>query len=227
MDNLKLYNDVRKVPIEAQKTISAGKLKGFTDINPMWRIKALTEQFGVCGVGWYVEKIKEWTEKNENGEVAVFIDITLFVGVNGVWSKGIFGTGGSMLISLENKTDWDTKEKTKQLVINDECYKMAYTDAISVACKSLGFGADVYWDKDKTKYTSAKEETEPDQPVRLDSYGNVIHFCDDCKQEILATSKSTAEEIIAKSTKYYKKELCSSCANKEYLKRQEAKKEAK
>lgn len=32
---------------------------------------------------------------------------------------------------------------------------MATTDAISVACKQLGIGADIYWDKDKTKYSSA------------------------------------------------------------------------
>lgn len=29
---------------------------------------------------------------------------------------------------------------------------MALTDALSVACKALGIAADVYWDKDKTKY---------------------------------------------------------------------------
>ena len=43
---------------------------------------------------------------------------------------------------------------------------MAYTDAISVACKSLGMGADVYWGdskyptqekKDATKKTTTKE----------------------------------------------------------------------
>ena len=45
-DNLELYNKGRAVPEEAKKTIQAGKLKGFTDINPMWRIKTLTEMFG-------------------------------------------------------------------------------------------------------------------------------------------------------------------------------------
>lgn len=41
--------------------------------------------------------------------------------------------------------------------VSDECYKMATTDALSVACKQLGIGADVYFEKDKTKYTSANE----------------------------------------------------------------------
>ena len=37
---------------------------------------------------------------------------------------------------------------------------MALTDAISVACKALGFGADVYWQADATKY-AARENAQP------------------------------------------------------------------
>ena len=36
---------------------------------------------------------------------------------------------------------------------DDEAFKKALTDAISVACKCLGFGADIYWQADRTKYT--------------------------------------------------------------------------
>ena len=35
MDNLKVYNAVREVPQEAQTKIMGGRLKGFTDINPV------------------------------------------------------------------------------------------------------------------------------------------------------------------------------------------------
>jgi molecular chaperone DnaK (HSP70) len=49
--------------------------------------------------------------------------------------------------------------------VNDECFKMALTDAISVACKALGVGADVYWQEDRTKYDGREEgkkgETRP------------------------------------------------------------------
>lgn len=37
---------------------------------------------------------------------------------------------------------------------------MALTDALSVACKALGVAADVYWQSDKSKYTS---DTQPEQ----------------------------------------------------------------
>lgn len=49
------------------------------------------------------------------------------------------------------------KEKSG-MYTSDECYKMALTDALSVACKALGVAADVYWQADKTKYT---RDTEP------------------------------------------------------------------
>ena len=150
--NLELYEKIRKVPEEAKKTIGAGRLKGMTDINPMWRIKTLTEQFGPCGIGWYYETTKQWIEEVGEERVAC-VNINLYYQLNGEWSMPVFGTGGSKLSTVE----------TKGVYVSDECYKMAVTDAISVACKSLGMGADVYWNKDRTKYsptTPGQEEFE-------------------------------------------------------------------
>lgn len=77
--NLSIYERVRCVPNEAKKEIEAGRLKGKRDINPMWRIKALTEVFGPAGFGWYTEIVRTWTEASESGEMAVFVDINLYV----------------------------------------------------------------------------------------------------------------------------------------------------
>ena len=142
MENMTIYNATRDVPEEAKKPIKGGRLNGKTDINPMWRIKTLTEQFGPCGIGWYYNVTKQWIVEHEE-ESAAFVNIELFIKVDGEWSKPIFGNGGSMFA---------TKEKNG-IYVSDECYKMATTDALSVACKQLGFGADVYWDKDNTKYS--------------------------------------------------------------------------
>lgn len=148
MGNLDLYNKVKSVPEKAKKTIGAGRTKGFTDINPMWRIKVLTEEFGPCGFGWYYTVEKKWTETVGN-ETCAFVDISLFVKIGDEWSKPIHGTGGSRLATSERSG----------VHVSDECYKMATTDAISVACKQLGIGADVYWDKDKTKYDCKQDES--------------------------------------------------------------------
>lgn len=148
MDNMTLYESFRQVPKEAKREIKGGRMSGKTDINPMWRIKVLTEQFGPCGIGWYYKPIRKWLEARGD-EVAAFVDIELYVKHEGEWSMPISGTGGNMFV---------TKEKSG-IHVSDECYKMATTDAISVACKQLGIGADVYWDSDSTKYTNTRQDT--------------------------------------------------------------------
>lgn len=157
MNNLDIYNAAKEVPEKAKRQIKGGRLSGKTDINPMWRIKKMTELFGPCGIGWYYKIINKWTEKSGD-EIAAFVDIEMYVRQDGEWSMPIHGTGGSMFV---------TKEKSG-LFVSDECYKMATTDAISVACKQLGIGADVYFDADKTKYSKSKEDI-PDVDIEKNS----------------------------------------------------------
>lgn len=145
MANLDLYNSWRAVPKEAQKTINGGNLNGKTDINPQWRIRVLTETFGPVGFGWYTNILEHWSdETNIDGKVecSAWVRVALFVKYNGEWSQPIEGIGGSKYAG-----------KGRGSELNDEAFKMAETDAISVACKKLGIGADIYWDKDNTKYT--------------------------------------------------------------------------
>ena len=145
MEKMIIYDQVKEVPAEAKKTIKGGRLNGMTDIKPMWRIQKLTEVFGPCGIGWKtIIKNKEIIEGANEEKIAI-VDIYLYVKLDGVWSDAIEGTGGSSFISKESKG----------LYTSDECFKMAYTDALSVACKSLGMGADVYWGDNKYN-TNAK-----------------------------------------------------------------------
>lgn len=143
MGNLDLYNKVRNVPETAQKEIKGGRLKGMTDINPQWRIQTLTEQFGVCGFGWKIKILRLWLEEGA-GETTANAEIELYIKIDGEWSDGIAGVGGSKFVSDEKDGPFTS----------DECYKMAVTDAISVACKMLGIGADIYWQQNRTKYSS-------------------------------------------------------------------------
>ena len=159
-NNLSIYERVRSVPKEAKKEIEAGRLKGKNDINPMWRIKKLTEVFGPAGFGWYTEIVRTWTEASESGEMAVFVDIHLFVKKDGEWSKPIYGNGGNRLVANEKK--YENGQQVYVPFLDDDAYKKAYTDAISEAAKALGVGADVYFEKDKGKYASeAKPVSEP------------------------------------------------------------------
>lgn len=171
MENMKIYNAVRNCPKEAQKPIQGGRLKGKTDINPMWRIKKLTELFGPCGFGWVTEIRRQWIESAPNTmERIANVEIALRVKWGGEWSEPIIGIGGAMFISYES---------SGKLYVDDECFKKAYTDAISVACKALGVAADIYWSADATKYDEPSRPATPkvkmlresvlDDPERLNN----------------------------------------------------------
>ena len=172
MENLSIYDRAREVPNDAQKPISAGRLKGMTDINPMWRIKKLTELFGPCGIGWGYTIDKQWIEDGANAERAAFCNISLWIKVDGEKSEPIPGTGGSTFVAKESRG----------MYTSDEAFKMALTDAISVSCKALGIGADVYW-KDKTKY-----DTQPTTARLSDKNKALIN------KMVVAAAKSTEKK---------------------------------
>ncbi len=149
MDNLRIWDAVKQPPASALKQILGGRLKGKTDISPQWRYKVMTEQFGVCGTGWKYEIKRVWSEPAPEGEVLAFAEVYLYTKRGDVWSDPIPGVGGSMLVDKE----------TSGLHASDEAYKMAITDALSVAMKMLGVGADVYmglWDG--TKYVEKAKQ---------------------------------------------------------------------
>ena len=187
-NNLRFYDQVREVPENAKREITSGRLKGKTDINPMWRIKALTELYGPVGIGWkYVITQKEIVD-GANGEKAAFVDINLFYKEDGTWSEAIPGTGGASFVAKESKG----------MHTNDECFKMALTDAISVAAKAIGVAADVYWDKDSTKY-SEQAGTDEDYV-----------FCASCRKKIKVSDGIEAMNNDTGEVRL----LCKSCARK-------------
>lgn len=192
MNNMELYNKVRSVPENAQKEIKGGRLKGMTDINPQWRIQTLTEQFGMCGFGWKVEIVRLWLENGAN-EITANAEIKLFVKVDGEWSDGIVGIGGSKLVAVEKDGAYTS----------DECYKMAVTDAISVACKMLGFGADIYWQQNRTKYQNVKPASEFNKKLEEATHGNELH-CSECDEVV-------SEKVAKYSLDKFGRVLCYNC----------------
>lgn len=166
MDNMELFRQFENTADEAKKPIEAGRLKGFTDINPMWRFKRLTEVFGPVGIGWKYQITDKKVIPGADGVVSAFVDILLYYKFNGEWSEGIPGTGGSSFVA---------KEKSG-LYTSDECFKMALSDAIGTACKALGMSADIYFSKDRSKYTTSQEAPETKMETFEDAIGLVISF---------------------------------------------------
>lgn len=131
-------------PRVALKPIMAGRLKGKNDINPVWRLKVMSDVFGTVGVGWKYELHDPVFRTGPDNQEAVFVRCDLYIKDGEEWSAPITGWGGNMFVEKERNG----------LHLNDEAIKMAATDALGTAMKSLGVAADVYQGIFDTKYSS-------------------------------------------------------------------------
>ena len=155
---LEIYNALSRPPASALKQINGGRLNGKTDINPQWRYKAMTEQFGLAGIGWKYVIDKLWTEQGSDGQVFAWARVSVYVKDGDAWGDAVQGVGGNFLIE---------KEKSG-LHNNDEGFKMAITDALGTALKIIGVAADIHagmWDG--SKYKDAAPATTPASPRPL------------------------------------------------------------
>lgn len=163
--NLRFYNKGRELPADAIKPIVSGRLKGKSDVNPMWRMKRMTEIFGPIGFGWKYVIDKQWTE-TYGTETKCFCNVLLYVRdpETKEWSEPIPGCGGSSIVTLERNGAY----------VNDEGYKMALTDALSIAMKPLGIGANIWYGPKANGHNESKyEEGTRDQSNQQASPGKV------------------------------------------------------
>lgn len=173
-ENMRHWNKVCRPDPKVMKPIQAGRLKGKSDINPQWRMQAMTETFGPVGFGWNYTVEKLWMEPGSGNQMAAFALVNVTYKDNGEWSCPIPGIGGSMFIENEKNGPYTS----------DEAYKMAVTDALSVAFKALGLAAEVYLGNfDGSKYKTSpppqdngkKPELSQVQKDIINALGDIFH----------------------------------------------------
>lgn len=207
--NLRFYNQGRKVPADALKKIQAGRLKGMSDINPMWRMKRLTEIFGPVGFGWKYTIDRQWAEAYGQ-DVKVFCNISLYVRdpETKEWSDAIPGVGGSAVVSSEKNGPY----------VNDEAYKMALTDALSIAMKPLGIGGDIWYGEKATGHNESKYEqytrTENGQYSQQNGGTSAVAFTGAQLQQALSELNAvTSEQAFQELWGKWAKEAPALCMN--------------
>lgn len=147
--NLRFYSQGCEVPPDALKEIKGGRLRGMSDVNPMWRMKRMTEIFGPVGFGWKYTIDRFWTE-TYGEEVKCFCQVSLFIRdpETKEWSDAIPGTGGSAIVKKEKGMNY----------VDDEGYKMALTDALSIAMKPIGIGGNIWYGSKAKGHNESKYE---------------------------------------------------------------------
>lgn len=126
----------RTDPSATQPFKKAGGFSG-TQIDPVWRLQRMTEQFGPVGLGWGYDIMDRWREdftiRDRNGvasdKTSVFVQVRLWYVDEQTGERCYTGPqiGGT---EVERATD--------------EVYKMAVTDGIGKCMLQLGLAADIY-----------------------------------------------------------------------------------
>lgn len=188
--NLRFYSRGCEVPQDALKRINAGRLKGMSDVNPMWRMKRMTEIFGPCGIGWKYTIDRQWVEAYGE-EVKCFCNVSLYVRdpETKEWSDAIPGNGGSAIVSKEKNGPY----------VNDEGYKMALTDALSIAMKPLGIGGNIWYGEKATghnesKYEAYTQEQQTSQEQQVRGTTALAYTGEQLKQALSDLNASTTEQ---------------------------------
>lgn len=158
-ENTALWNELRTTPQEYTKQFQrAGGFSG-KSIDPVYRIRRLTERFGPCGMGWGFVQEDQWSDGG-TGVYCVYIRGYLWYRLNGKRYKTCSHTGG-----------------TDASRTPDEAYKMAETDALGKCCVDIGLAVDVYMgEHDGDKYQERQDKPrngyQPDQAGRRPAGSN-------------------------------------------------------
>jgi hypothetical protein len=189
IDNMIHYNNLKAVPSNALKPITAGRLKGRSDISPQWRIEVMTQEFGVCGIGWKYDIVKSWTQETSDNQIMVFVQINLYIKSEESWSEPIPAIGGDFIV----------KKESNGMYANDESYKMAVTDALGVCMKMIGVAADVYRGlANDTKYGREKpSQFDSEQQNKVTNTNTSTQPKKDSQQAQTSNTVPSANQLIA------------------------------
>lgn len=151
MSNLDIWNKLGKTdPAHTKSFNRAGGFKG-TAIKPIYTEQKMTEQFGVCGVGWGIDEPKFQVVPGNDGQMAVYCWVSIWIKDGDTVSAPIHGVGGDMVVV----------KQSAGLRTDDEAFKKAFTDAVGNAMKHLGMSADVHMGRfDDDKYVSGRRGEE-------------------------------------------------------------------
>ena len=121
-NNMNLWNSVCTTPAEYLKQFTrSGGFSG-KSIDPVYRIRKLTEMFGPVGKGWRFVVSKRWSENN-----CVYVSGHIWYKIGDEQCETCEHTGGTEI----GRTP-------------DEAYKMSETDALGKCALDIGIAADVY-----------------------------------------------------------------------------------
>ena len=153
-DNLKLWHQVEKTPIEHTKNITGKSYKG-TSPKPHYLVQKATETFGPCGIGWGFSV----EERIESGAMIAdgFFEKMHIAKVK-VWYKW---DGERGEVEHIGGTVFSGKYASGKTFTDEDAPKKSVTDALVKALSMIGFAGDIFMGRyDDSKYLQELRQEE-------------------------------------------------------------------
>lgn len=158
-ENMKFWESVKKTDPKRVKPITGKQYKGNSP-QPYYLVERMTEQFGMCGIGWGLNIINERMERLTDTDI-------LHVAVVEIWYV-LGDKKGS--ISQIGQTKACYKTAAGGMMIDEDAPKKSVTDAMTKCMSYLGFAGDIFsgqWDDSKYVQELTQEFNKPKPPPPL------------------------------------------------------------
>lgn len=158
-DNLALWRQVEKTPLDQTKEITGKSYKG-TSPKPYYLVQKATETFGPIGIGWGFTIEDERIEEGAGGERMSIARVKVWFKWNGERGE-VEHIGG---------TSFSGTRRNGNVFTDEDAPKKSVTDALIKALSMIGFAGDIFMGRyDDSKYVAelkedAREQSQP-KPV--------------------------------------------------------------
>lgn len=154
MTNRAFWDRVQKTDPRRVKKITGKQYQGNSP-QPYYLVERMTEEFGMCGIGWGIHIINERMERLSETDV-------LHVAVVEIWYML-----GEKKASIEQvgQTKAAYMSSKGSLVVDEDAPKKSVTDAMTKCMSYLGFSGDIFsghWDDSKYVQALTEEFTKAD-----------------------------------------------------------------
>lgn len=175
MSNRDFWDKVQKTDPHRVKAITGKQYKGNSP-QPYYLVERMTEEFGMCGIGWGLHIVSERMERLTDTDVLHIAHVELW------YMRG--ETRGSIQQVGQTKAAYKSNKGT--MVVDEDAPKKSVTDAMTKCMSYLGFSGDIFsgrWDDSKYVQALTQEFSEAEAAKQLE-----------------ADMKSASEEIVAAAT---------------------------
>jgi hypothetical protein len=152
-ENKQFWERVKKTDPKRVKPITGKQYKGNSP-QPYYLVERMTEEFGMCGIGWGLNILNERMERLTETDV-------LHVAVVELWYM-LDGKQGSITQVGQTKAAYKTKDGG--ILVDEDAPKKSVTDALTKCMSYLGFAGDIFsgqWDDSKYVQELTKEFNRP------------------------------------------------------------------